>query len=65
MRIVAERMCKLSRDNETDPGIDGLDSIAIKKVNQLLIESETNRSRKDIGNRKRFARLLRSQPQLQ
>jgi len=59
MRIVAERMCKLSRDNETDPGIDGLDAIAINKVNQLLIESEANRSCKDIGNRKRFARLLR------
>ena len=55
MRVVAERKCRLA----TDPGIDGLISIAISKVNELLISSEANRSRKDIGNRKRFARLLR------
>ncbi len=59
MRIIAGRMCKLSRENETDPGIDGLVSIVVTKVNDLLISSEENRTRKEIGNRKRFARLLR------
>ncbi len=46
-------------ENETDPRIDGLVSMAVSKVNELLASSETNRSRKEIGNRKRFARLLR------
>ncbi|MTA46265.1 MAG: aldehyde dehydrogenase, partial [Actinobacteria bacterium] len=49
----------MSRENETDPRIDGLVSMAVSKVNELLASSETNRSRKEIGNRKRFARLLR------